>query len=361
MQPWVELVFIAFIKYFVQPIKVVFIFNYEFMSNISKKYEDIMNRPIAGIVHFSDVFSEKPVDIDAELTAITRNLGNLSDITFPIGKNLKLADYGVNLLNDLIEEQRRIIKHIKQETGKIVENNFSSKGIVAIANSAPRNSKSTKNGKNAEDFYLAITNNDLEIFTTPLSNLQALETRNKIVALYRIPNEKLATTDGNHEQFRSSIIVTMRYFSHLFEIIFQYKNVEELKKAKKNNTHPKIIPVQENLAEFAFADKFGNVRISVKNNKEFKKKFKNAKFGDLLNLKIGNSNNMQIVYTKSLKTLNSNEFGIYQNVADKKTQGACYWEIVKKSEDCNNDAESAVAILKSLNSNFENEEIFIEE
>ncbi len=329
------------------------------MGKILNKYKEILSRPVAGIVHFSDVFSEKEVDFDAELTAITRNLGNLSDITFPIGKNLKLADYGVNLLNDLIEEQRRIIKHIRQETGKVIENNFSSKGLIAIANSAPRNSESTKNGKNAQDFYLAITNNDLEIFTTPLSNLESLETRNKILALYKIPNEKIVTTDGNHEQFRSSIIATMRYFDDLLEPVFEYENVTKLIEAKEKGLHPQIIPTQKKLIEFSFADKFGNVRISIKNNNEFKKTIEGAEFGDLLNIKVGNSEIKKIRYRKSMKEFSKNEFGIYQNIADKDTLGASYWEIIKKSEDCNNEKESAVVILEKLNSNFRNEEIFI--
>lgn len=330
------------------------------MSNILKKYEDIINRPVAGIIHFSDVFTNRNIDIDAKLTVIARNLGNFSDMMFPVAKNLKIAEYGLNLVDDLIEEQRRIIKKIEEYSGKIIKNDFTQKSVIAIANSAPRNSKTTKNNKNGEDFHLAITSNGLEIFTVPLSNLQALESRNKILALYKIPNEKLVTTDGNHEQFRSSIIATMRYFPNLFEIIFEYENVEELLYAKEKGIHPDVIEIQKKLCEFAFVDKFGNVRISIKDNKKFVENFKEAKFGDLLNIKIGDSIVKKIIYKKSLKELNSNELGIYKNVADvNEDTDACYWEIVKKSEDCNNEKESAFIFLKKMNPNFKNEEIFI--
>ncbi len=329
------------------------------MINISQKYKNLLNRPIGAIVHFSDVFPEREVDIDAELTAITRNLGNLSDKTFPIGKNLKIAEYGVDLLSDLIVEQKRIIKQIKEKTGIIVENDFAFKAVLCIANCAPRNKETTKNNKNGNDFHLAITDSGLEIFAVPLSNLKYLETRDKILALYRIPSEKLVLTDVNHEQFRSSIIATSRYFPETFETIFEYENVEDLKKAKENKTHPQIIPAQEKLVEFAFADKFGNVRISIRDNYEFMSGFGNAKFGDYLQIQIGNSEFKKIVYKRSLKELEENEFGIYENVADPDSHNACYWEIVKKSKDCNNEKESAVHILKDLNPNFKNEEIVI--
>lgn len=329
------------------------------MKTISKQYLNFLNRPTCAIVHFNDVFTNNNIDFDAELTAIIRNLGNFSDLTFPIGKNEKLADYGINLLDDLIEEQKRILGIIKKN-GKIVKNNFSEKTVIAIINKAPRDSRTTFCGKNGEDFHLAITKNGLEVYTVPLARLQALETRNKIVALYRIPNEKLKVTDGFREQFRSSIIATSRYFPEILNTIFEYSNQAELIKAKLLGQHPCIIPEQKRLAEFAFADKFGNVRISVKNNKQFRKTFAKARYGDSLKIKIGKCKLVEAIYTSSLKEIPDGKLGIYQNIPDGKTDGASYWEIVKKSEDCNNEKESALTILEEINPNLSNEEISID-
>ncbi len=329
------------------------------MTKIIKPYQYLLERSTSGIVHFNDVFAENPIDLDAELTATTRNLGNFSDLRFPIGQNPKLADYGINLLNDLIAEQQRIIKLIQKKTGKVVNRDFSGKAVISIVNKADRNSHTTAGGKNGENFHLAITNNGLEIYAVPLTRLQALETRNKILALYRIPNEKLYVTDWTREQFRSSIIATTRYFPEILEPIFQYESVEELLERKKSGQHPDVIPQQKNLAEFAFSDKFGNVRISVKDNNKFKNKFGNKLIGDTLRIKIGDSKLVDMIYVTSLKEIPRGKIGIYQNIADGETSGAGYWEIVKKSEDCNNETETATVILEKVNSNFKNESISI--
>jgi len=329
------------------------------MTTILKQYADLLNRDACGIIHFNDVFSNTSVDIDAELTARIRNLGNIgSDLTFPIGKQPRIADYSINLLNDLIEEQKRIISSIREKTGRIVGFDFSKKTFLSIINKADRNENTTHQGKNGEDFHLAITNHGLEIYVVPLARLQALETRNKILALYRIPNEKLPLTDGTKEQFRSSIIATTRYFPDILKPVFQYENVEELLKAKEENRHPNIIPTQEKLAEFAFADKFGNVRVSVKNNDKFKELLRKYNFNDKVKIRVGNYF-IEAYYVTSLKEIPLNKIGIYQNVADEYAKVG-YWEIVKKSQDCNNDQKSAFNILKRLNPNFEQEEIIIE-
>lgn len=329
------------------------------MEKILNKYERLLKRSVAGIVHFSDVFAERPVDFDAELTVITRNLGNFSDLTYPIGQNLKLGDYGVNLLNDLISEQKRILQVINNRKNNNISNEFSEKAIVSVLNCAPRNKDTTASGKNGEDFYLAITDNFLEIYAVPVSNLKALETRNKILALYKIPIEKLPTTDGQHEQFRSSIIATARYFPEILEPVFQYESQEELLSAKSEGIHPNIISEQKRLVEFAFADKFGNVRVSVKDNFTFKNYLRDLTFNDKVEIRVGNSKAIQAVYVNSLKEINEGELGIYENVADRNEKGASYWEIVKGTFDCNKEIFPAINILEELNKNFRNEEIFV--
>lgn len=326
---------------------------------ILKQYQELLCRPVAGIVHFNDVFTDHDIDFDAELTTTIRNIWSFSDLRFSIGKNPKWADYGINLLHDLIKEQRRIIDFIQTKTHTIITSDVVDKAVISIVNKADRNSITTTHWQNGEDFHLAITDNGLEIYVVPLIRLQALETRNKVIALYRIPNNSIPFIDGNHEQFRSSIIANVRYFPEILEPIFEYKNKEELITAKQNGTHPTIIPIQTKLAEFAFSDKFGNVRISVLDNEKFIHNIKKHNKGEIVHIRIWNSDPVKAVYVHSLKEIPENHLGIYQNIADETSSNTSYWEIVKKSEDCNNDTTTATTILQQLNPNFEHEEFFI--
>lgn len=324
---------------------------------IKRKYLELLSRPSRTIVHFNDVFFEHEVDFDAELTVMFRNLAKFSSLMFPIGKYPKIADYGVVLLDDLIEEERRIIEKIRgfgAETAKDIFSDRLKKQVLCIVNCAPRNDETTQNGMNGEDFHLAITDNGLEIYVVPLERLQGLETRNRILALYKIPNESLVSTDGKREQFRSSIITTSRYFPDTLETVFEYENLDELITAKESGIHPNVIPVQEKLAELAFIDKFGNVRISVKNCKEFLKPIRNAEIGDQIYITVGNSEAIKVNYVNSLKDIPTGEIGFYQNVADQTNpwSDAGYFEIVKKSTNPNKELEPASVILEKLNKDF---------
>jgi hypothetical protein len=330
------------------------------MKTISAHYKNLLARPVAWIVHFNDVFSDQEIDFDAVLTTTFRNLWNFSDLHFPIWKNPRVAEYGVNLVNQLLGEQKRIISHIKNTHQDAVTLESTNNATICIVNNAPRDSQTTKDWKNGNDFHLAITDNWLEIYAVPLERLQALETRSKILALYRIPNEKLQGTDGSKEQFRSSIIAITRYFPEILEPIFEYENQDALLQAKKNHTHPQVIPEQKKLAEFAFADKFGNVRISVKNLSDFRNKLANKSIGDLVSIYIGDAKPLTVHYVKSLADIPSGKLGIYENIADDNNCESGYREIVKKSEDCNNDTETALYILTERNGSLSSEEIEIE-
>lgn len=327
---------------------------------INEKYLELLSRPSRTIVHFNDVFFEHQVDFDAELTVMFRNLAKFSSLKFPIGKNPKDADYGVVLLDDLLDEEHRIIEKIRDSGTasaiKIFEGR-EKKQVLCIVNTAPRNNETTENGRNGEDFHLAITANGLEIYAVPLARLQGLETRNRILALYRIPNENFISTDGIREQFRSSIVSTSRYFPDTLVPVFQYDTVEELMEAKESGSHPQVIDVQESSAELAFIDKFGNVRISVKDCKAFTKSISNVAYGEKISLQIGDSKELKVNYVTCLKDIPTGEIGLYQNVADKTYEysDAGYFEIVKKSADPNNEKEPASFILNDLNSNFSSE------
>jgi hypothetical protein len=317
---------------------------------ILPKYEKYLTRLVRGTVHFNDVFSEREIDFDAELTVIFRNLGNFSDLTFPIGKNPKLADYGAVLLDELLGEEKRIIKKIKEVSGRVIGEGLPDKAVLSVINCAPRNSKTTGNGKNGKDFHLAITENGVEIYAVPIERLSALETRNKILALFRILNEAHPLFDGKREQFRSSIITTTRYCPEILEPVFQYENRNELIAAKKSGKHPRVIPEQKNLAEIAYIDKFGNIRLSVKDNDEFFAGFAGKGIGGRVKVKIGESKNIIAHYVNSLSEIPEGELGIYRNVADGDDDGSAgYWELAKKSKDPNNEKQPASEILREAN------------
>ncbi len=327
------------------------------MSIISPKNERLLNRDRRAIIHFSDVFDDTGEDFDAQLTAIIRNLGNLSDKTYGIGSNVKRADYGVNLVSDLIEEEKRLIAEIQKRKGKPVHQDLIDKAVLAIANCAPRNGKTTANGKNGNDFHLAITNSEVEIYAVPLVSLKTLETRNQILSLFKIPTKNIPYIEALLEQFRSSVITLIRNYPELLEPVFEYDSEEEVNDAKNLNEHPEVIPGPKNNAEFAYNDHFGNVRIFVKDNEKFRDPFINRRFGDTVFISVGNSKKVEAIYARALSDIPAGKLGIYQNPADTEKFGSGYWEIAKKSDDPNNEISPAVKILEKLNPNFQNEEI----
>ena len=313
-------------------------------------FRDLLNRPVRSIIHFNDVFGHPYGDFDAQLTTTFRNLGVLSDMHIATGGNIRIADYGVNLVNDLVAEENRIRKHFRL---KIPQG-----AIQVIANFAPRNTETTQGGKNGRDFHLAITVEGVEIIAVPLEHLQALEMRNQILALYRIPNQALTVTDGDKEQFRSSIIGTTRYCPQILEPIFEYDTEIDMVLAKQKGLHPPYIPEQDRLAQVAFVDAFGNVRLSVWDNHEFMRNLP-SQYGSQVTLRV-NDQSCQAKYVTSLKNIPTGELGIYQNVADHTSSSACYWELVKKSPDCNHEPRSAAQILTEMTSHIWEAEISLD-
>ena len=269
-----------------------------------------------------------------------------------------MADYGVVLLHELLAEQQRILQVIASQ-GTDITDSSTDKALISIVNCAPRDSKTTAQGRNGEEFHLAITDNGLEIYAVPLARLQALETRHKILALYRIPNESLIVTDGQHEQFRSSLIATTRYFPDILVPIFEYPDRESLLEAKRAGIHPQVIPEQSRLAEVAFIDRFGNVRLSVKDQDRFRSPFQDSIYGATVKIQVGDSKTIDAYYVRSLSEIPSERLGIYQNVADDHSSHAGYRELVKKSEDCSHDPLPASKILENLDSDYRNKEITV--
>lgn len=309
------------------------------------RYRQLLKRPLEAIFHFSDVFSGPEIDFDAELTVTFRNIGVFSDRTYFVGGNTRLAGYGAVLINDLFLERKTIVEKL----GISSINRESAIGV--ILNALPREGYQLKDAPNGRDFHLAITEQGVEIFAVPLETLSALESRNAIVALYRVPNANIPFTNGTHEQFRSSIIALSRYQPDVFETVFEYEDVEDMMRAKSSGVHPKIIPMQENEVEFAYSDRFGNVRLSVRDGEKFLNELGDMKQGNEVLVTVGESESVLAVYTDALANIPVGSVGLYQNVADiaRTHRRAKYWELVKRSEHCLADEDMAVDLLKRGN------------
>lgn len=304
-------------------------------------YQEFLARPVEAIVHFSDVFSAPIRDFDAELTAILRNLGTLSDRTYFVGGNTDLAGYGGVLLNDLVFERRRIFSEIGREDAQ------KKQAVVAVLNSLPREGYALDEAPNGRDFHLAITESGVEVFACPLVTLSALESRNAIVALYRIPNTNIPFSDGNREQFRSSIIATSRYRVDVMETVFEYESVTDLILAKEKGIHPNVIPKQKNSVEFAYADRFGNVRLSVADTRALREQLGDT-FGKKVQVIVGDSDPFEAVYSHSLADIPMGALGLYENVADLSLSHRCpgYWELVKRTDHCLAEESTAFSVLQ---------------
>lgn len=295
-------------------------------------YKDILTQEAQAIIHFSDVFSSPEVDFDAELTAIIRNFGVLSDKTYFVGGNAKLAGYGSVLLNDLICERKRVSEKID------LFDSYSKTTLFSILNSLPREGYESKDFPNGRDFLVAITQSGVCFFATPPTTLSALEIRNEIVALYRIANKNIPFTDGLKEQFRSSIIALSRFLPDCMETIYEYENREALLEAKRQGNHITPIPTQEQEIEFAFADRFGNVRLSVRDGEALRNHLKEKK-GKEVTLRINEKETLPVVYVDALSHVPIGSLGLYENIADalESHRKASYWELVKRSDHCLDD------------------------
>ncbi|NCU41215.1 MAG: hypothetical protein EOM19_00650 [Candidatus Moranbacteria bacterium] len=304
-------------------------------------YKDILAQEAQALIHFSDVFSAPEVDFDAELTTIIRNFGVLSDKTYFVGGNAKLAGYGSVLLNDLICERKRISEKID------LFDPYSKTTLFSILNSLPREGYEGKDFPNGRDFLVAITQSGVCFFATPPTTLSALETRNEIVALYRVENKNIPFTDGLKEQFRSSIIALSRFLPDSMETLYEYENREALLETKRQGNHITPIPTQEQEIELAFADRFGNVRLSVRDGESLRSRLEEGK-GKEVTLRINEKETLSAFYGEALSHIPIGSLGLYENVADSLgsyNRRATYWEFIKRSDHCLDDY-MALDILK---------------
>jgi len=287
------------------------------MSELNTFEQETLDKPTLALHVFSDTLTDEG-DYDAEITTDYRHL-RPQDTRHGIDNNLTLGTYGVELIHQLKtnadEEIAQSIARAEALGRKphqnvlAAEQKFKEGTVRVIANSAPR----TDEHKNGENFYLAVTENGVEIYATPLDVLTYI--KDKVVSLFEIPNEGNPVFNGNREQFRSSIIARV------------CEHPEHLKRVD-----PKIIPEQKNPFEIAYVDKFGNIRLRAKDQEVIRAQIEEAKNEGYIGLKIaGISEIVKAKVVSCLDEIHSGQFGIYQNVADGNSPG--YFELVRKWSD----------------------------
>lgn len=255
------------------------------MERLDPQIAGLLERESGLQVHFSDVFRElatpeedaywRKIDYDSELTVLTRSVGFASHLEkIPIGLFPWIAEAGLVTFDDLVQERNekaelnyeRPTNHHKDVLREISE--YQELAPIALANCAPRSKEHTANGSNGTDFYLAVTHTGLEVYTTPLHFLEGLDSRDRIRALYRIPTVGNPEFDGEKQQFRSARVERDRQHPHFLEPVFQYRNRDEVVRAKIDGSYPQIIPEDTRPGHIAFVDKFGNIRLDLKNARD---------------------------------------------------------------------------------------------
>lgn len=245
----------------------------------------LLSRPTGALISFSDTFStprdgrtpapgnnnaaeEHPPhhDFDSELTSQFRHL-RPRDGEYGIGDgpdNSLLAAYGVELIAQLTDGLKAEIDRglHRAEAFKIpahpnileAQQFIQSRAIRVIANAAPR--RDDDRVKNGSNFYLAILDNGVEVYATPLDALQFV--RDRIKNLFEIPNEQNPLFDGEREQFRSSII------GRFCERPEHLREWYPLEKEGESPGDRFGIPKQDHPIQLAYFDRFGNIRLRAR-------------------------------------------------------------------------------------------------
>jgi hypothetical protein len=328
-------------------------------TTISEETLKLLQRPIEGQIHFSDVASEvgdqhqniwwRKTDFDAELTINVESWGFPELIKVPIGLRPWLTPYGLVLVDDLVRARNKRLSKIDTANQSLhpdvqAELAKTSKAPLVLANYAPRDEKHTAN--NGSNFYLAITDADLEIYVTPVSALQDLEARNRIKALYEIPNKDHPEYNGEQEQFRSARVIRSRRHPEHLVPIFEYADREAIIAAKKAGLHPQTIAQDTRSGHIAFIDKFGNIKLETHNLSGFQEFKENAE------LVVSDGDREYKFSVKMAKDLRSAPLGVlaaYTNCSDHLDAGSNTGlvELVVRVND-NPSTSSDTAIFKLL-------------
>jgi len=292
---------------------------------IHQETQELLLRPSASQIHFSDVFPEiadkdefawwRKTDFDSGLTVAAESAGFPALEQVPVGVRPWLGRYGLLLVDDLLQSRQQRVKGSSTHPDFERETRQSNEAVIAVANYAPRDNENTADGHNGSDFYLATTASGLEIYTTPLSFLSGLEARNRITALYRIPTKGHPEFNGDHEQFRSARVVrTRRHPDHLVPV-FEYDSPDELVKAKTEDTHPGVIPVDKRAGHIAFVDKFGNIKVELGDVRPLQQ----LKIGQEAALRVVNNNvehTLPVHVAADLRSAPLGKLAVYANGSD---------------------------------------------
>ena len=306
------------------------------MTVLTPTTEQQLLQPTSALHVWSDVFpSNGDLDPDALLTTDARHLRLQNDHRFPI----EGAAYGVELvcqLQDAINSEieaalRRAREHGRDPHPNIVlaQRICQTQAVRVIANCAPRDGENP----NGPDFYLAITDNGVEIYATPLELLKHV--RHRVLSLYRIPTQGHPLFDGDSEQFRSSIIArTCECLEHL-EPIYQVGNREELQERLAADPEFSPIPQQTTTLEVAYVDRFGNIRARTPRNELVRSTLASSRNGEAL---VGARVNGVVIpahLTQNLTSIPGGKLGIFQNIADgnQTDDEAGYWELALRWPD----------------------------
>ena len=321
-------------------------------------------KPREATIQFNDVYGELPLfpqpngilrslladtirqegvdDFDAKLTTQVRNTGRWVDEKFQIGAWPALGDYGVVLLDqlrqhqiDAFREQRAGYAHSsaleEHPDYTALANSVGKMAVVGVVNWAPRTAEHQQKKKNGEEFYMGVSAAGVEIFAQ-MRFFRGLHARGRLEHLFRIPNDSGVWPRG--EQFRSSIVSQARSRPD----VLQKVSLSEVPKLKLNG-------------RLAYVDKFGNVRLEMRNSRDTARAFKGRKEINLVmcaagypEKKYGYIANINIV--SHLVEIPEGELGIYFNPADPSVKsGPHYVELVRRVSDPNANAGHAYEAL----------------
>ncbi len=301
------------------------------MSDLEPGTAALLNRPIEGQIHFSDVFPEavgpdqdhwwRQTDFDSGLTVAFESSGAPDMAQIPIGERPWVTDYGLVLVDDLVADRAGRTGDFPDALHPDQRRELERSGgaVIALANFAPRDDANTQtradgSRANGSDFYLATTTSGLEVVTTPLSFLGGLEARDRIVSLHCIP------TDGHPEfregeQFRSAGVVRSRRHSDHLDTVFDYASREDLIEAKKDGSHPDVIPIDSRTGRIAYVDKFGNTRAELADARSAGE-LEEGQIAGLVVRTEGKEVEVGVVKARDLRSAPLGQLAVYRNVSD---------------------------------------------
>lgn len=227
-----------------------------YMALLGTAESERLVRPTRSLHVVSDVIS-RPAnypcedDFDAEWTSFAGNGETVPSSSHHLAEtDLMRGAYAVTLMAHLEDSLRaHVIRQLDSIRLANLPKTFfaalqpaidSLRGSVVrmVVNCAPR----IGIGENGDSFYLAMLDNGVEVYATPLAVLSYVQGR--IRSLFRIPTKDHPEFNGDREQFRSSKVALTRF------------HPDHLERASCD-----LVPVQRHPIEVAYVDRFGHMRV----------------------------------------------------------------------------------------------------